>query len=185
MRRVLKDDIADINMSIGQLGNALQVAALGGYVSMVLLVLEHGADIDSRGRYGTALRAAALRGHDTVVKLLIDRGASIDGENADALEAAASNGHLSTVQLLLSCGLYDVEHFSPRIEPAVEAACFRDYVDIARLFLQTYISKKDGKRCAWRAFGSALNGGRETIARLALEYDPSLEDNEERTPWGH
>lgn len=147
MRRLLKDIRTDINMSIGHFGNALQAAAFGGHPSMVRLVLEHGADIESRGRYGTALRAAALRGHDTVVGLLINQGASIDGENADALEAAASNGHLSTVQLLLSCGLYDVEYFSPLIEPAVKAACFRGYVETARLFLQIYFPKKHGDLC--------------------------------------
>lgn len=77
MRRLLKVAIADINMNTGHFGNALQAAAFGGHAMMVLLVLEHGADINSQGHYGTALRAAALRGHDTIIKLLLDRGANI------------------------------------------------------------------------------------------------------------
>lgn len=64
------------------------------------------------------------------------------------------------------------------MEPAVEAACFRGYIDIARLFLQTYHCKEHAKKCARSAFSSALNGGRENIVRLALEYDPSIRDSD-------
>ncbi|KAL1969906.1 hypothetical protein VTN77DRAFT_7415 [Rasamsonia byssochlamydoides] len=136
-RRMLKD-IADINVKSGHFGNALQAAAFGGHAMMVTMVLEREADVNSRGRYGSALRAAALRGHDTVIRLLIDKGANVEGENADALQAAAFNGRLSTVKLLLDSGLYDTHKYSNVISPAVEAACFRGYREVAELFLQTY-----------------------------------------------
>jgi ankyrin repeat protein len=138
-------------------------------------VLERKASVNSRGRYGTALRAAALRGHDTVVRLLIDKGARIqDVDDADAMQAAASKGHLSTVKLLLESGHYNVvSFFKSAVNPAVEAACFRGYMDIAKLFLQTY-----GQRIAFTVFEAALDGGQEKIAQHALNYAPWLRDPE-------
>ena len=171
-RKMLKD-IGNVNLETGHFGNALQSAAFGGHPMMVSMVLERGASIDSRGRYGTALRAAALRGHDTVVRLLVDRGARIALENADAMEAAASNGHLSTVKILIESALYTNSGFFYTKKPAIKAACFKGYFDIAKLFLET-----GGKKAAFFAFDAAMEAGQETIIRLALEYDPKLKNSE-------
>lgn len=161
-------EVTNINTRSGLFGNALQAAVFGGNITMVIMVLHHGADINSPGRYGTALRAAALRGHNPIVRLLIDKGAGIEGENANALQAAASNGHLSTVSLLLDSGLYEQAKYFYTMD-AVEAACFRGHMEVAKLFLRRF-----GSKAAGFAFSSALNGGHETIVRLALEYEAGI-----------
>lgn len=114
---------------------------------------------------------------------MIRSGASIEGKGADAIQAAASYGHYSTVQLLLNSGLYDIERFSRQMVPAVEAACFRGHIDVARLFLETYHSKgsSSNRSCAVHAFDAAMDGGRESIVRLARQYEPFLD---EEKPWG-
>ncbi|RMJ27936.1 ankyrin repeat protein [Aspergillus sp. HF37] len=171
--RMLKD-VTDINLNTGHFGNALQAAAFGGHAMMVIRVLERKASVNSPGRYGTALRAAALRGHDAIVRLLIDKGASIQGRNADAMQAAASKGFFWTTKLLLDSGIYDDCHFRFfELRPAINAACFRGYMDIAKLFLQRY-----GSQAAVTVFIAALDGGHDTITRLALEYEPRLREFE-------
>ncbi|KAL4951556.1 ankyrin repeat-containing domain protein [Aspergillus filifer] len=167
----LLQKISDIRLKIGHFGNAMQSAAFGGHISMVNLVLEHGADVNSPGRFGTPLRAAALRGYDTVVCLLIDRGAKVDDDEANALRAAAFNGHASTVRLLLNSGLYNGIDYSPSVGAAVQAAAFRDHIEVVDMLVSTY-----GCKAAYTAFLAALNGGRERIVRLALKHDPQLRE---------
>ncbi|KAJ5593128.1 hypothetical protein N7537_010032 [Penicillium hordei] len=161
------DSVADINLGIGHFGTALQAAAFGGHLSMVNLALKRGADVNTRGRYGTALRAAALRGHSNIVRLLIEKGANIEGKDADAMQAAAFNGHLSTVGILIDSQLYDCDNSSSI--PAVESASFRGHLEVTRLLLQTF-----GKKAAYYAFSAGLNGGRENVMQLALQWNPEI-----------
>lgn len=79
------------------------------------------------------------------------------------------NEHLSTVGLLLDSYIHDSGEYSSEFEPKLVAACFKGHVGVAALFLQRYSSK-----ASWAAFSVALNGGHETIARLALEYEPRI-----------
>ncbi|KAJ5680260.1 hypothetical protein N7536_011399 [Penicillium majusculum] len=161
------DSVADINLGIGHFGSALQAAAFGGHLSMVNLTLKRGADLNTRGRYGTALRAAALRGHSNVVRLLIEKGANVEGKDADAMQAAAFNGHLSTVGILIDSQLYNCDDSSSI--PAVESASFRGHLEVTRLLLQTF-----GKKAAYSAFSAGLDGGRENVTQLALEWKPEI-----------
>lgn len=161
------DSVADINLGIGHFGSALQAAAFGGHLSMVNLTLKRGADLNTRGRYGTALRAAVLRGHSNVVRLLIEKGANVEGKDADAMQAAAFNGHLSTVGILIDSQLYNCDDSSSI--PAVESASFRDHLEVTRLLLQTF-----GKKAAYSAFSAGLDGGRENVTHLALEWKPEI-----------
>lgn len=161
------DSVADINLGIGHFGSALQAAAFGGHLSMVNLTLKRGADVNTRGRYGTALRAAALRGHSNVVRLLIEKGANVEGKDADAMQAAAFNGHLSTVGILIDSQLYNCDDSSST--PAVESASFRGHLEVTRLLLQTF-----GKKAAYHAFSAGLDGGRESVMQLALEWKPEI-----------
>jgi ankyrin repeat protein len=58
---------------------ALQIASLRGYVDVVRLLLDAGANVDAEGDlYGSALRAASSEGHVAVVQLLLDRGADVN-----------------------------------------------------------------------------------------------------------
>ncbi|KAJ5837197.1 hypothetical protein N7447_003223 [Penicillium robsamsonii] len=161
------DRVVDVNLGTGHFGTALQAAAFGGHLSMVDLALKHGADLNTRGRYGTALRAAALRGHSNVVQLLIEKGANVEGKDADAMQAAAFNGHLSTVGILIDSKLYDCDDSSSI--RAIESASFRGHLEVTRLLLQAF-----GKKAAYYAFSAGLDGGRENVMQLALEWKPEI-----------
>ena len=57
----------------------LMAAALEGNTSVGLLLIEKGADLDSRNKFrDTALSLAAHGGHVSFVKLLLTNGASVD-----------------------------------------------------------------------------------------------------------
>ena len=86
---------------------ALGAAVSKGYVRIVQLLLDRGADIHVQaGEYWTVLSVAAYRGDEKIVQLLLDRGANTrSGIQANGwtrgLEIAASHGHNSIVRLLL------------------------------------------------------------------------------------
>lgn len=87
-------------------------AAHAGNTSIVALLLDEGADINSRDcdeLASTPLCNAARGGHLDTVKLLVERGANIKltTETADestALWCAASNGHTAIARCLLEAG---------------------------------------------------------------------------------
>ena len=79
-----------------------------GHKAVVKLLLERGADVESKDDAGqTSLSRAAWNGHEAVVKLLLERGADVESKD-DAGETplswAARNGHEAVVKLLLEKG---------------------------------------------------------------------------------
>ena len=103
------------------------------------LLLEHGAEVDSKGgKYGDALQAAALKaGQDFVLRLLElqVRINDVSGKYGTALQAAASAGDTLTVALLLQHGA------NPRLEGglyrnALNAAACRANIDVLNHLLE-------------------------------------------------
>ncbi|RYP03043.1 hypothetical protein DL764_005422 [Monosporascus ibericus] len=91
-------------------GDELLVAAAGEDEAIIRLVLDKGANIDSKdGKYGrTLLSLAAANGHEAVVKLLLDNGANTESKDGKygrtLLSLAAANGCEAVVKLLLDKG---------------------------------------------------------------------------------
>lgn len=83
---------------------------LGGFSSVVELLLQKGAKVDGVGSghdVGTPLHAAANGGHHVVLSLLLTHGADIKATGlmgSTALHFAAAGGHASAVELLLLAG---------------------------------------------------------------------------------
>lgn len=89
-------------------GLPLDVAALGGYMECVELLLKHGADIHARAHQGsTALHSASAAGHAKCVELLLAHGSDVNALTdigMNALMLAATGGHTACVELLLRRG---------------------------------------------------------------------------------
>lgn len=85
----------------------VSVFANQGYLDMVALLIEFGADINAINSNGmTALMFAAKQGHLDIVRLLFQHGAIInliDKCEMSALVFAAKSGHLNTISFLVSC----------------------------------------------------------------------------------
>ncbi|CAM9844890.1 unnamed protein product, partial [Sphacelaria rigidula] len=79
-----------------------------GRVKATALLLDHGANIESRtGTDGTPLVWACMDGNPSVVKLLLDRGADVSSftkGKGTALHHAATYGHAEVVGMLLRKG---------------------------------------------------------------------------------
>jgi ankyrin repeat protein len=88
----------------------LSWAAEKGHEAVVRLLVEKGADLESRDSYDgrTPLSWAAEKGHEAVVKLLLGKGAELEAKDKyygrTPLWRAAVNGHEAVVKLLLEKG---------------------------------------------------------------------------------
>ena len=116
----------------GRAESALQAACRGGHVAIVKLLLETGAEVNTRGgHYETALQAACSTGgnrQEEVVRLLLDNGADVNARGdryETALQAACAGGgdcQGVVIRSLLDNGA-DVNARGGCYEIALQAAC--------------------------------------------------------------
>ena len=124
------DEGADVDERYRVFGEtALHLAALGGNLQIVTLLIEAGANIDAIGYSYTPLMIAAEAGDVEMVRLLIKSGANVNISNYyendelfkpnTALMAASSNGHSEVAQLLIEAGA-DVHYRDNKGDTALE-----------------------------------------------------------------
>ena len=86
----------------------LSYAAANGHEGVVTLLLEKGAELETKDYDWTPLLYAARNGHEAVVKLLLEKGAELEtkgeGYGQAPLSYAAEKGHEVVVKLLLEKG---------------------------------------------------------------------------------
>merc|ERR1712176_587304 len=119
----------------------LSLAASGGYVTIIKLLLTHGAEINSRtgSKLGISpLMLAAMNGHTAAVKLLLDMGSDINAQietnRNTALTLACFQGRHEVVSLLLDRKA-NVEHRAKTgLTPLMEAAS-GGYTEVGRVLL--------------------------------------------------
>jgi len=109
LARTRLDQGADADTGEGTYdGPLLKIAAELGYLEIVDLLLDRGANIEATDDLGQRpLLSAARYGRTDVVRRLLDRGADIDAvgwSDESALSNAAVEGHGDLVDLLLSKG---------------------------------------------------------------------------------
>jgi len=89
--------------------NYIHWASRNGYLSILISLLDHGAEIHSKnGDYKTPFQIASEKGHLDVVEYLINHGANIQDEIYDesCLHWASRNGYLSIILCLLNQGVF-------------------------------------------------------------------------------
>ena len=96
------------NQTYGYGATPLHLAAQNGHTDLVKLLLDSGANMDSKCIEGmTPIHRCAEYGHTDLVGLLIDRGADPNGTDKwdqTPLHLAAKSGHVSLVKLLIENG---------------------------------------------------------------------------------
>ncbi len=120
----------------------LSLAASGGYVNIIKLLLDYGAEINSRtgSKLGISpLMLAAMNGHTQAVKVLIDMGsdvnAQIETNRNTALTLACFQGRSDVVGLLLEKKA-NIEHRAKTgLTPLMEAAS-GGYEQVGRVLLE-------------------------------------------------
>ncbi|KAJ7287134.1 ankyrin repeat-containing domain protein [Mycena rebaudengoi] len=150
----------------------LIAASYYGYMDIVHLLIEKGANVNAQGgEYGNALQAASSSGHESIVHLLIEKGENVNaqgGSFGNALQAASSSGHESIVHLLIEKGA-NVNAQGGRFGNALQAASYGGHESIVHLLIE----KGENVNAQGGSFGNALQaasyGGHESIVHLLIE----------------
>ena len=156
--RLLKDG-ADIDYADAGLAyNALGAAASRGHLSMVNLLVEQGADINSKGGYyGNALYLACLGKHMAVVDFLLEKGADVNArlmKDDTALIMASSRNRSDVVQFFIGKAA-DVNLQSKSGETALFSASRYSRKEIIEILVQQgadiNIQNKSGETALFQA----------------------------------
>ncbi|KAJ3087263.1 hypothetical protein HK102_011476 [Quaeritorhiza haematococci] len=109
---------------------ALVMAAEGGHVPVVKMLLEAGADVHTR--QDTPLRWATTHGRTEVVRLLVEAGANVNVTNGEPLTHACQLGFIDIVKILLAAGAdIHINHGKSLVEAAKGG-----HVEIVRILLE-------------------------------------------------
>ncbi|XP_060752928.1 protein TANC2 isoform X2 [Tachysurus vachellii] len=183
---------ANVNYRTEVLNNApvLCVYAHLGYVEMVMLLLEFGADVNGASESGlTPLGYAAAAGHLSIVTTLCSKYAKVDHVDRNGqcpLVHAALRGHLEVVKFLLECQRSSEVAFGKThaVQQALIAAASMGYSEISSYLLDLPEKDEDEEECPhinsfdtlWgeTALTAAAGRGKLEVCRLLLEQGASV-----------
>ncbi|CAK9101833.1 unnamed protein product [Durusdinium trenchii] len=174
----------------GDFGSTLLLAACGGNLEVVQLLLESGA---KTGLGATALHGAACYGHIEVVRFFLDKGTHPDDCTSDittlrehsrtplgfslylasrggtALHLAAVMGHWKVVHLLLQAGADRDKIISLTGESALHLAASNGHVQVVRLLLEAQADANRVEGCGVTALHWASLKGYLDIVDALIE----------------
>ncbi|KAM9493182.1 protein TANC2 isoform 2-T2 [Clarias gariepinus] len=183
---------ANINYRTEVLNNApvLCVYAHLGYMEMVTLFLEFGADVNGASESGlTPLGYAAAAGHLAIITTLCSKNAKVDHVDRNGqcpLVHAALRGHLEVVKFLLECDWSSDAAFSKTqaLQQALIAAASMGYNEIASYLLDLPERDEDEEESPhinsfdtlWgeTALTAAAGRGKLDVCRLLLEQGAAV-----------
>ena len=128
----------DVNQRVRNL-TALHCAAKEGHPDVVRVLIDAGADIDTKNNGRSPLHCASDSGALEVVKTLVEAGAGVnvtDGnEGRTCLSLAASNGHTETVRYLVGLPEVDVNHRDMYNCTALDCAVKEAHADVVQVLI--------------------------------------------------
>ncbi|PQE15529.1 ankyrin repeat protein [Rutstroemia sp. NJR-2017a WRK4] len=165
------------------------IAAASGHVAIVKLLIENGAELESRDSEfnSTPMLWAAWNGHDEVVKLLLVHGAEPESRNSfgsTPLCLATRNGHLAVIRILLESGV-DPNASDDDGRTSLSYAAGNGHIDIVTLLLKTkgvHVNAKDVRGRTPLSYAAEI--GNVSICRwlLKVSIDTDSKDILGRTP---
>ena len=177
--RPYKGDELESNDNDGR--TLLSRAAENGYEAMVKLLLEKGAELETKDKnYGqTPLSWAASNGHEVVVKLLLEEGAKLETKDNNngrtPLSYAASNGHEAVVKLLLEKGaeLETKDKYNNRTP--LSWAASNGHEAVVKLLVEKGAELETKSNNGQTPLLYASSNGHEAVVKLLLEEGAELE----------
>ena len=176
------------------LATPLIIAARGGKLDSVKVLLRYEANIEARGTVEddgdviedcSALWIAASKGHFDVVRLLIEQNAEVDGKTSDnstPLRAAAFDGHLDIVRCLVENGA-DVNACTYCSSTPLMITCYNGHLDVALYLIKhganINLQDNDGHSCLHYA---SERGHVEVICELFALGAKQTQDLNRLTP---
>ena len=123
--KLLIDKGADINAEDDKKMTPLIRAVICRHEETVTLLLDKGANLESKFDGNTALIEAAMQNHERIVKRLLEKGAEKEAKNTKghtALHIAAANAYVKVVQALLDAGANINTKDNKKLTPLMSAA---------------------------------------------------------------
>jgi ankyrin repeat protein len=160
-------DIKDI---AGQ--TPLSWAAVSGHITVVKLLIGHGAAINSRNIYNkTPLLLSLENRHEAVATLLVNEGATVgleDDSGNTPLSFATVNGYDSVVRLLLEKGA-SVDPVDEMRRTPLAWAASNGWHAVAKLLVEKGAGLNSKDRYGRTPLILAASQGHEAVARLLLD----------------
>jgi len=138
VRSLLQKDAALVNAFAPDGFQPLGLACFFGHTSIVKLLLEHGADVNSRSKNASSvqpLHSAVAGRHLEISWLLLEHGAEINSAQQDGfmpIHEAAQNGDMEMIKLLIKHKA-DLSAKKSDGQTAVDIAFEKGYVEAATL----------------------------------------------------
>jgi ankyrin repeat protein len=117
--------------------NLLSTAAHDGQLELVNLLIDFGADVNSKGRFETPIYSAVWSGNPEIVGLLIKNGANVNAKcehGRTPLHLAAAKGYADIVQQLLDANA-DVDSTDDSSYTALDEAAQMQHPEVTRLLI--------------------------------------------------
>ena len=194
--RLLIESGADVNIKTGDDElTALHESTLKGWLEMVELLVDYGADLNSSAADGnTCFHIACQLGYIKIVQFLVSKGADVnlvcrarstmktDGEGETGFIRAARNGKFDIIKLLLERNSteddsqhIDVNFQSENGNTALLIAAFQGHYEMARILLEHGAKTEELSADGATALNIAVVFDHPAIASLLLDYGANVD----------